>query len=375
MSVVVSVGEGVRSVDAREWDALVGSDNPFIEHAFLATLEESGAVGPGTGWLAKPVLAREGGRLVGAAPAYLRGNSYGEYIFDWAWAQGARRAGIQYYPKVTVAVPFTPATGARLLGESAVHPTLISGVVELAKVTGSSSVHFLFVPEAQAHTLAGLGLSPRRTYQFHWTNPGWHSFDDYLGAMTHKRRKEVRRERRLAREDGVEIRVVRGEDLTSAEWRSLHSFYASTIAKMGAHPYLVDRFWALAPSRLAQRVVAVLATRHGECVAGAFNLRKGPHLYGRYWGCLEEHRALHFEVCYYALIEWCLDNGITRFEAGAQGEHKLSRGFLPSVTHSAHLAFHPGLNEAISRFCHDEGAATDAEVGALSAESPFRGGG
>ncbi len=369
---VVSVAEGVRSVSPDEWDALVGDNNPFIEHAFLATLEESGAVGPGTGWLSRPVLARRGETLVGAAPAYLRGNSYGEYIFDWAWAQGARRAGIPYYPKVTVAVPFTPATGDRLLGNSDVHPTLVGGVIALAQESGSSSAHFLFVPEEQAHTLAGLGLTPRQTYQFHWTNRGWASFEDYLGAMTYKRRKEVRRERRLARQDGIEIRVVNGEMLTAIEWRALHEFYRSTIAKMGAHPYLVDRFWELAPARLAHRVVAVLATRHGEYIAGAFNLWKGAHLYGRYWGCLEEHRALHFEVCYYALIEWCLDNGITRFEAGAQGEHKLSRGFLPSVTHSAHLAFHSGLNAAITRYCHEEGASTISAVEALAVDSPFR---
>lgn len=369
---IVEVASTLQGIEAA-WDALAGGeDNPFVESAFLLTLERAGAVGPNTGWLPRYLLAREGERLVGAMPLYVRGDSYGEYIFDWGWADAAQRAGIRYYPKLTAAVPFTPATGPRLLGDA--RPALIAAALELQKRLGASSTHVLFCTPDEHATLETAGWLPRLSMQFHWENAGWRDWQDFAAALTRKRRHEMNRERKQARTDGVEIRVLRGPELVDADWDALHGYYQDTVGKYGQHEYLNPGFWRLARTTLVDRVVAVIATRGGERIAGAFNLHKGKHLYGRYWGCHEEHRALHFEVCYYALIEWCLANGVTRFEAGAQGEHKLQRGFLPSLTYSAHQFAHPGLREAVGRFVAAEAERVRATIAAYGEHSPFKGG-
>ena len=357
----VKIAASIHEVEPASWNALAG-DNPFVRHAWLSALEDSGSVGPGTSWSPAHVLVERDGALVGAAPAYVRGDSWGEYIFDWAWADGARRAGIRYYPKLTVAVPFTPATGPRLLGDR------VAVLAAIASLGGQmSGSHVLFCDESEAQAA---GWLHRLSFQFHWQSAGWASFDEWLGALTSRRRKEVRRERRIARE-GIDIRVLRGPELDGADWRALDGFYRSTAAKMGGHAYLTPEFFRRVRSALPEDVVAVLASRGGERIAGTFNLCRGGRLYGRWWGCTEDRPMLHFECCYYALIEWCLDHGISGFEAGAQGEHKLSRGFLPTLTHSAHRLTDPRLHAAVGRFVDEEAERVRSLVAALATESPY----
>lgn len=354
-----------------EWDRLCAdADNPFVEARFLRLLETSGAVGPRTGWLPRYVLLRDTtGALVGGVPLYARGDSYGEYIFDWGWAEAAQRAGLRYYPKLTAAVPFTPATGPRLLGGA--HVELVRAVEGEEARLGASGSHVLFCTEREQAELEAHGWTPRLSLQFHWENLGWRDWQDFSAALTRKRRHEMNRERRQAHE-GVEIVVRRGSELVAEDWAALHRFYRGTVDGHGQIPYLGAEFWRQAPEVLGDRVVAVLALRGDTRVAGAFNLHKGRNLYGRYWGCVEDHKALHFEVCYYALIEWCLANGVTRFEAGAQGEHKLQRGFLPSLTRSAHRFAHPALRDAVGRFCRAEAQRVLATVAEYQEHSPFK---
>lgn len=374
----VTVHERIADVDAASWDALTGDDNPFVEHAFLRLLEDSGSVGERTGWRPRHLVVRDGaGRLVGAAPLYLKLDSYGEYIFDWGWASASERAGIPFYPKLTAAVPFTPATGPRLLTHpdaplADVRAALAHAAVELAERVGASSVHWLFCTADEAETLAQLGYTHRLSRQFHWTNPGYASFDDFLEALCSKRRKEVRRERRRAQGHGLDLRVRLGPELEDQHWRALDRFYRRTVGYRGGMPYLTPRFFELLPERVAHRVVAVFAERDGRPVAGTLNFRKGPHLYGRYWGADEDLDALHFECCYYQLVAWAIAEGVTRVEAGAQGQHKLARGFMPAVTHSAHLIGHPGLKHAVDAFIAHEAEQVHLELAWLADRSPFR---
>ena len=381
----VEVLDDLRTIAAADWDALAGPDNPFVEHAFLAALEESGSVAPETGWIPQHLVVRPGDAhgpdraapLLGAAPAYLKLHSYGEYIFDFAWAQAAARPGLRYYPKLLLAVPFTPATGPRLLVRPgadvhAVSRALAEGAASLAEHSGLSGAHVLFSTDAEAARLATLGYSRRLSLQFHWHNAGYRDFDDYLDAFSAKRRKEIRRERRRAAAHGLTLRVLPGDALRPDHWRALEAFYRRTVAARGGTDYLTPRFFALLPERLAHRVVAVIAERDGRPVAGTLNFHKGSHLYGRYWGALEDLDALHFECCYHQLIEHAIAGGYSRFEAGAQGHHKLARGLLPSFTHSAHLLLHPGLAQAVDAFLLRETDHVRAEHAALSEHSPFR---
>ncbi len=365
-------------MDAAEWDALAGADDPFVEHAFLSALETSGSVGRGTGWDPLHVLVRRGGHLVGAAPLYAKSHSYGEYIFDWGWASAAQRAGIRYYPKLLSAVPFTPATGRRLLvandaTQGVVVDALVDGIHALAEQIRASSIHWLFLT---AHEHTALAARPeclaRLTYQFHWSNPGYASFDDYLGSMRSAARKEVRRERRKAAESGLDIRTKLGTELTSAEWQALFRFYADTAARKGAIAYLTRGFFAEVRRTIPHRVVVALASRGDEPVAGALAFQKGKQLFGRYWGALDDFEALHFELCYYQLIEFAIASGLVRFEAGAQGEHKLKRGLLPSPTYSIHWIRHPGLAEAIAEFLPRETQAVEEEMRFFAEHSPFK---
>lgn len=361
-----------------DWDALVGDDNPFVEHAFFAALEDGDCLGERSGWIPQYLAVRRGEQLVGLAPSFVRTNSYGEYIFDWAWANGARRGGLRYYPKITVAVPFTPATGPRMW----VHPDdkrgeitelLGRGVQALAEKLDASSTHWLFTPEAEAERLAQLGHQHRLSTQYHWHNQGFSTFEDYLGAMKRKRRKESRRERKKAQSHGLTIDVRTGAELTEQHWDALYRFYRSTVDMRGGIPYLDRGFFERAAETLQHRVVAVLACEpDGRPVAGTLNFRKGDHLYGRYWGAERDYDCLHFECCYYRLIEYAIDEGITLFEAGAQGRHKIPRGFLPVTTHSAHWIRHPGLSRAIAEFIDEEAAHVRQEVRFLMDESPYQ---
>lgn len=376
----LEVIQSIHQVPAAQWDGCAGADNPFVEHRFLATLEDAGCLGPASGWIPQYLIARPSPDAdpVGIAPLFVKTDSYGEYIFDWAWAQGAQRAGLPYYPKITVAVPFTPATGPRLLlaehaDRRATVDALAGGAMAVAQRIKASGVHWLFCTETEADALEQRRFLHRRTHQFHWTNAGYRDFEDFLDHLVRKRRKEVRRERRKAQSHGLDIVLKTGAELTEADWRGLERFYDATHAvRPYQRKYLTPQWWRLAPQRLADRAVAVLAYDGGQPVAGSLSMRKGPHLYGRYWGCLRDYDAVHFEACYYRLIEFAIDEGITLFEAGAQGGHKLARGLLPAITHSAHFLTHPGLHEAIGRFVEEESGAVLAEMDAIADLGPFK---
>lgn len=369
------------AVDAAEWDALVGPDDPFLEHAFLSGLESSGSVGEGTGWLPRHLLVFDGDRLAGAAPLYEKEHSYGEYIFDWGWAHAAMRAGIPYYPKLVCAVPFTPATGRRLLlrpgeSESAVVRALVAGMRDAAAEAGAHSVHVLFCTAREAEALAAHGFLSRLSDQFHFlAPPEWTSFDDYLGAMRSSARKQVRRERRIARSHGLDIAMWDGEAMGDREWRALYRLYRDTVGRKGGIPYLTRAFFDHLRARLPHRVHVAFAHRGEDPVAASLFLGKGDALFGRYWGSFEPLDAMHFELCYYLPIEWCLSHGVHRFEAGAQGSHKLKRGLMPNACHSAHWMRHPALADAVARFVGEEAESVEEEMAWLAPHGPFRRGG
>ena len=369
----------LETIAAESWDALAGPDDPFVEHAFLLALEQSGSVGEGTGWLPLHVMARDdGGRLVGALPLYVKLHSYGEYIFDWRWAAAAERSGRRYYPKLVSMVPFTPATGTRVLLAQDVDAAettraLVRGALAAREQTGASSLHLLFLSEQERDRLAPLPqLMPRETVQFHWHNDGYASFDDYLARFRAPLRKQVRRERQKAGEAGVEVRLCLGPELGDREWRALYEFYVGTCERRGSGPYLTREFFERLRATHAHRVLAVLAYRRGAPIAGTLNFQKGAHLYGRYWGCTEEHPALHFECCYYRLIEHAIAGGLRRFEAGAQGTHKLRRGLMPVAIHSLHEVADPGLRSALQMHLPREIEATRAEIAQLAMHGPFK---
>jgi predicted N-acyltransferase len=367
-------------VPAEAWDTLAGDDDPFLEHAFLATLEASGSVGERAGCEPRFVLARQGGRLVGAVPLYLKNNSHGEFIFDWGWADAAQRAGMRYYPKLVAAIPFTPATGRRLpllpgVDAGQVLAALLGGVREVAEQEGASSVHFLFCTDDEKAMLAGHDYLPRLSLQFHWKNREgrpFESFDDYLTTFRSRNRKEVRKERQRAAAHGLRFRVATGDELSAKDWEALHRFYVANVRRHHGIPYLRPAFFEIARETLAHRLVATLAYRGDEPVAGTVNFEKGRHLYGRYWGCLDDFEMLHFELCYYQLIERAIARGCTRFEAGAQGEHKLKRGLAPAFTHSAHWIRERALRDAIASFVAREAVAVQEAVAEYGQHTPFR---
>jgi predicted N-acyltransferase len=373
------------AVAAADWDRLAGDDDPFAEHAFLAALEASGSVGARAGCVPRFVLARDdAGRLCGAVPLYLKGNSYGEFIFDWSWANAAHRAGVRYYPKLVAAIPFTPATGHRLLvradpeiDAALVCRALMNGVRQVAESERASSIHFLFCTEAEKQLLAANEYSPRLSMQFHWHNRApqpFESFEDYLTTFRSRNRKQVRKERAVAAAHGLTFRTATGAELEPRDWQALRAFYVENVERHGGIAYLSDTFFDIARQTLAHRLVATIAYRGREPVAGTVNFEKGAHLYGRYWGCLDDFQMLHFELCYYRLIERAIERRQTRFEAGAQGEHKLKRGLVPSFTHSAHWIRHPALAEAIGGFVVREAEGVIEEAAAYAEHSPFRAG-
>lgn len=376
-ALTLEVVHSVKEIDAATWDGLAGEDNPFVEHAFLVALEDSGSVGQGTGWAPLPLVVRSGTRIVGVAPLYLKSHSYGEYIFDWGWADAAQRAGLPYYPKLVVAAPFTPATGPRMLIDPAVDPppvrqALAAGARAVAEHVNASSVHWLFIQEDEAAALASHGEIRRLTYQYHWINREYESFDAFLGTFRSKERKQAKRERRRALASGLRLSTLHGAELEPRQWAALYPLYRSTTGKKGAHAYLTREFFELLPERLAHRVVVTMAERGDEVVAAALAFRKGPHLYGRYWGCREDHDALHFELCYHRFVEYSIEHGLARFEAGAQGRHKIKRGFLPCATHSAHWLAHPGLDGAVRSWVEMEREENRFQMSALADHGPFR---
>jgi predicted N-acyltransferase len=361
-------------VGADDWNALSGGAYPFLRHEFLSALEEQGCLGAQIGWVPRHLLLEDdAGRLLAACPMYLKFNSFGEFVFDWAWAEAYQRAGLDYYPKLVVAAPFTPATGPRLLMAPEQRPRaedLIEAALAAARAEGASSLHWLFATDAAL--LESPRLLKRLGYQFHWENRDYADFEDFLARLTAKRRKEIHRERRQVREAGVELIRLRGDAVEPERWRTVHELYCATFAKHGNYPALSAAFFREIAASMGGQVMLVLALRRGEAVGAAYFLVGADALYGRYWGCWEEIPGLHFEACYYQGIEYCIENGLRRFEPGAQGEHKISRGFLPTPTWSAHWIGDPGFRKPIARFLEQETAAVRGYMAELTARSPFK---
>jgi predicted N-acyltransferase len=371
--------ESIAAIPAAAWDACAGDDNPFVGHAFLKALEDSRSVGARTGWMPRHVLVEDGaGTVLAAAPMYVKGHSNGEYVFDHGWAQAFERAGGRYYPKLQVAVPFTPVPGPRLLvrpGMAAedARAALIHGLVEIARRTGVSSLHVTFPQESDARQLGEAGLLLRLGVQYHWANKGYGSFEDFLADLSSRKRKAIRKERREALAGGLAIRALSGGDLKPRHWDAFFAFYMDTGGRKWGRPYLTRAFFDCLGATLADRVVLMLAEQDGRPVAGALNLRGREALYGRNWGCLGEFKFLHFETCYYQAIEYAIAHKLARVEAGAQGEHKIQRGYLPVPTWSAHWIGDPGFAAAVADFLKRERPAMEAEIRALAEYSPFRG--
>ncbi|MEX0841725.1 MAG: GNAT family N-acetyltransferase [Xanthobacteraceae bacterium] len=353
-------------------------DNPFISHEFLYSLELSASVSRRAGWEPRHLLAESvDGEIVGAAPCYVKAHSRGEYVFDRAWAEAYERAGGHYYPKLQVAVPFTPATGARLLvrpGPQAgtVRAALAAGLPALCSELEASSVHVTFAPEAQARCLADQGFLLRTDQQFHWENAGYSSFDDFLGVLTSRKRKIIRRERRQALETGVTVHGLTGPDLTEGVWDAFFDFYMATGSRKWGRPYLTREFYSLVGEKMRDRILLIMAKRAGRWIAGAINFIGAGTLYGRHWGAIEHHPFLHFELCYYQAIDFAIRHGLARVEAGAPGEHKLARGYLPVTTYSAHFIADPALRRAVADYLQHERAYVAAAGAELAALAPFR---
>jgi predicted N-acyltransferase len=376
-------------VDAKAWDAcanpagLTEADadgerhNPFVSHAFLLALERSKSVGRGTGWTSLHVLIDDAdGRLVAAAPAYIKTHSMGEYVFDQGWAQAYERAGGHYYPKIQVAAPFTPATGRRLLVASdapeGARDALVSALRSLREAAGASSIHVTFATQSDAQALCDAGFMARTGEQFHFLTEGYRDFDDFLATLASRKRKTIKRERREALGGDVAIDLLTGADIQSSHWDSFFTFYMDTGSRKWGHPYLTRAFFDEIGATMADRILLVMARRDGRHIAGAINFLGDDAIYGRNWGAIEERPFLHFEVCYYQAIEFAIKHGYRRVEAGAQGEHKLARGYRPVVTHSAHEFANAGFAAAIEAFLTKERAAVDELIADYEASLPFR---
>ncbi len=377
-SIDIRVLSSLRSVSPRAWDELVGEDDPFVEHAFLSLLEESESVGRGSGWEPTHVTAWRDKRLVGALPLYLKTHSYGEYIFDWGWADAASRLGVRYYPKLVSMVPVTPVTGRRLLiapGEDPVLITkrLVDGCFDVADDIKASSIHLLFLsPEERDWVAADARLMQRLSFQFHWQNQGYETFDDFVGEFRSSMRKKLRKERRIASESKLEIVKLEGSELSGRDWLTLEQLYRATCGRKGSYPYLTRAFFELAPKALDDTPLVFTARDRGQIVAASLNFSKGAHLYGRYWGAAERHDMLHFELCYYRPIEHAIERRMRRFEAGAQGTHKLRRGLMPVPIYSAHWVRHPVLAQAVGDFLPREAASVQQQIRELAHHGPFR---
>ncbi len=378
-AVIVSTPGGLVDVPSEAWDALVDPDDPFLEHAFLAAMERSGTVGPGTGWEPRVLVAHQAGQLVGAVPLYLKHDSMGEFIWDFAWANGAHGAGIRYFPKLVAAVPFTPAAGRRLLvhpaaQRSTVVPALVAGMRELADAAKASSIHVLFCREDELTELAAAGFVRRASFQYHWTNrrpEPYRDFADFLAELRSRNRKQVRHERATVADHGLRIQVASGKELDDRAWAALDRFYRSTVDQYGNIAFLTPAFFHEIRRTHADRVLAALAYRGDDPVAGTINFVRGGRLFGRYWGADVALPMLHFELCFYRLIEHAIADGVHSFEGGAGGDHKLKRGLLPERTHSAHWIRHPGLRRAVSDYVTYEAQDVEAEMRVSLLASPF----
>jgi predicted N-acyltransferase len=370
--------ERVADVPAAEWDACAGPGNPFVGHAFLSALEDSRSVGRNAGWIPRHLVAQSAdGKVLGAVPLYLKGHSYGEYVFDHGWAEAYERAGGRYYPKLQAAVPFTPVPGPRLLVRSGadagtVSAVLAEGLAEVARRMEVSSLHVTFCREEEAALLEATGFLVREGTQFHWHNRGFGTFDGFLATLASRKRKQLRKERRDALAPGITVRVLSGAELTPRIWDAFFDFYIATSDRKWGSPYLNRPFFDLLGERLGDRVALVMAAKDGGWIAGALNLRGTDALYGRNWGCRGDWPLLHFECCYYQAIDYAIRHGLKRVEAGAQGPHKIQRGYLPVATWSAHWIADPRLRAAIADYLARERPAVRRERLALARHSPYR---
>jgi uncharacterized protein len=370
------------NVSAVDWDACAnppGKDyNPFLSHAFLSALEESKSADARAGWQPRHVLVKSSdGALLAAAPCYAKSHSRGEYVFDAGWAEAYARAGGAYYPKLQVAVPFTPATGPRLLVRPGAHAeaargALVAGLVELSALIGASGVHVTFATEPEYRFLGELGFLQRTDQQFHWRNSGYASFDDFLATLTARKRKTIRRERHHALANGVDVHWLTGSDLTEDVWDAFFNFYMETGSRKWGRPYLTRAFYSLVGEQMRDRILLVMAKRAGRWIAGAINFIGSHSLFGRHWGAIEHHPFLHFELCYYQAIDYAIANKIFCVEAGAQGEHKIARGYMPTVTYSAHYIADPALRRAIAEYLSRERAYVAAVGAELAVAAPYR---
>jgi predicted N-acyltransferase len=379
---IVKFISSIAAISAEQWDACANPDpkvfNPFVSHAFLKALEDSNTVGKGSGWLPRHlVLEDDTGSIAAAAPAYVKSHSQGEYVFDHGWAEAYEQAGGHYYPKLQIAVPFTPVPGPRLLVKPgprayADEQVLAAAAIEIARQGGLSSVHLTFLSADAAERLHALGFLTRTGQQFHWQNRGYISFDDFLTSLSSRKRKAIRKEREAARAPGIEIEHVTGSAITEAHWDAMYEFYMDTGNRKWGRPYLNRAFFSELGKAMPEHCLLVLAKREGHYIAGALNLIGGDCLYGRYWGAIEHHPALHFEVCYYQAIDFAVAHKLARVEAGAQGDHKLARGYLPVVTYSAHWLSDPGLHRAVERFLQKERTLVAQYSADLTDLGPYR---
>lgn len=372
MSLEVEIVSGVGAIGAEEWDALTDG-SPILSHAFLDAMERTGCVGAGTGWQPYPITIRDGGKLVGASPLYLKNHSYGEYVFDWAWADAYERNGIAYYPKMLAAIPFTPITGPRLLSENIIAQGMLANVfAQQMEQHSLSSAHILFPDERTADVLRERGWMERKGIQFRWENEGFTDFDDFLSHLSHEKRKKIRQERKKVAEAGVVCKKIRGAEATQADWDFFFSCYESTYHAHHSTPYLTRAFFYEIGLRLPQQTLLIIAEQAGVPIAAALNLYSSKVLYGRYWGTLRYIPGLHFELCYYQAQEFCIAHHIRYFEGGAQGEHKLARGFRPRPTCSFHKVSHPDFEAAIDSFLQQEKKGINSYQNELEDRVPFK---
>jgi predicted N-acyltransferase len=372
------VHASIDEIPSQSWDALAGDDLPHLRHAFLQAMERHGCVGERFGWIPRHLAlydAQE--QLLAAAPCYLKFNSYGEFVFDWSWADAYQRAGLRYFPKLVVASPYTPATGQRVLTGDAPDrkervAALVQGSLQVTEKLGASGVHWLFTSEEEKDWMTEAGLMARLGCQFHWTNQGYADFDALLASFSAEKRKKIKRERRRVEEAGVRIRRVSGQTATEAEWAVFHRLYEDTFDKRGGIPTLSLPFFREIGQTMGEQTLLVLAEHDDQIVAAAFCLVGERTLYGRHWGCSKEFHSLHFEACYYQGLEHCIALGLERFEPGAQGEHKVARGFLPTRTWSLHWVAEPGFHEPIGHFLRHEVEAVEDYIGEMFERSPYR---
>ena len=373
----ISTYDSICHIDKAKYNSIVDDENPFLEYEFLEALEKSGCVGVNTGWVPKYLILSARERIIGAITFYLKYDSYGEFIFDWEWAQAYQNAGLSYYPKIVVAIPFTPANGVRILIEPGyafdkLAKFMVEFLIEFSREKQISSIHFLYLTERERNLLETLGFLTRKTHQYHWNNKHYKCFDDFLDDLRSNRKKQIRKERRLLLDQGIDITVIEKDEIKPEHIDAMWEFYLNTMDRKWGRPYLNRRFFELIYENFRHRLVMVMARDKGRWVGGSFNIVKNNRLFGRYWGTIKEYKNLHFECCYYRLIEYAISNKIDVFEAGAQGEHKFLRGFGAVPTYSSHSFFHQGAHKAIEKFLIEERSHTTRLIDDFNRISPLK---